>query len=76
MEADMTIPENIRNTIKEMQMNNCEGAHAQIVFLGTLIRDLLRSGCITPGDDAETMKMMQRLSYIQMIFESFIPPKQ
>ena len=76
MEATMIISDSLRETIKDMQMNNCEGAHSQIVFLGTLIRDLLRSGCIMPGDDADTMKMMQHLSYIQMIFESFIPPKQ
>lgn len=76
MEADMTIHENLRDAIREMQFNDCEGAKAQIQVLRDLNRELLRNGCITPEDDAQKLRMMQSLDYIQMIFESFIPPKQ
>lgn len=76
METEITIHDDLRNTIKEMQHGNCEGAKAQVAYLESLMRELLRCGCITPEDDSDRLKMLEKLSYIQMILESFIPPKQ
>ena len=76
METEITIHDDLRNTIKEMQHGNCEGAKAQVAYLEKLMRELLRCRCITPEDDSDRLKMLEKLSYIQMILESFIPQEQ
>lgn len=68
--------ENLRDMIRDMQMNDCKDAKDEIKYLSNMMRELLRSGSITPADEKELLAMLQHFCYVQTIFEAFIPPKQ
>ncbi len=72
--TNLIMHEDLKNTIIEMQLHNCDDARYHANYMGGLIKQLLLGCAITPADDKERLDMMQELAFVQTVFESFIPP--
>ncbi len=74
MDRPIIIHEDLRYLISTLQEFDCRAAKEHAEQIGEWIKQLIRMGTIDVGDDMDRLRLIEDFSYIQMVFENFIPP--